>query len=91
MNLEYLPNKRSILRYLLYTGSMDPPPSLLIGAGKGGCWIIFDIFMENSMERKTFCPGAVFEKLTGSFNFNNFISFLELLLFFSGIFLLLLK
>lgn len=82
MNLEYLPNKRSILRYLLNTGSMDPPPSLLIGAGKGGCWIIFDIFMENSMERKTFCPGAVFEKLTGSFNFNDFISFLELLFFF---------
>ncbi|XP_078179128.1 mediator of RNA polymerase II transcription subunit 33A-like isoform X2 [Carex rostrata] len=64
MNLEYLPNKRSILGYLLNTGSMNPPPSLLIGAGKGGCWIIFDIFMENSMERKTFCPRAVFEKLT---------------------------
>lgn len=33
------------------------------------------------MERKTFCPGAVFEKLTGAFYFDNFISFLELFSF----------
>ncbi|KAJ4779043.1 Mediator of RNA polymerase II transcription subunit 33A [Rhynchospora pubera] len=64
INLTYLPNKHNILGYLLNTGSMNSPPSLLIGAGRSGCWITVDIFMENSMERKTCCPGAVFEKLT---------------------------
>ncbi|KAJ3684240.1 hypothetical protein LUZ61_013404 [Rhynchospora tenuis] len=61
----YRLTKQCLLGHLFDTGLANSPQSLLISSGKASCWIPFDVFMENVMDGKTFCPAASFEILTG--------------------------
>ncbi|KAJ1695236.1 hypothetical protein LUZ63_011934 [Rhynchospora breviuscula] len=57
-------NKHCLQEHLDDKRLVNSPLSFLTGAGKAGCWISFDIIMENAMDgRKTVCPIAAFEKL----------------------------
>jgi hypothetical protein len=66
-NMVYRPNKHSIQGCMNDMILVNSPVPFLIGAGKAGCWISFDILMEKAMDgRKALCPIAAFEKLAGA-------------------------
>lgn len=75
-NVVYRPNKRFLQGRLDDMISVNSPLPLLIGSGKVGCWISFDILMEKAMDgRKTPSPIGAFEKFAGAFSRTSSLSF----------------
>lgn len=65
INTRYQLDRRRLLGVLVSTQPCSSAACSIFGAGKGSCWIPFDMFMENAMDGRHLHAISSIETLTG--------------------------